>query len=214
MSELLGSQELKLVSDCHPSPQYHLCEPDLDMLTSVIENERTRRLVLQQLDKLETELDDLTESHPIHDNDSDIPLKIDYLEKLSLILKEEIQLVGKSIKALKERTENPEIYIAMGRLSDSEFNRAYASLKQNPNRQIRKELAQNSQDCDGYFCSSKRLLESLKVDNMNNKLGSSPPSYDIAASVRKASDSAPLKPPQSFWKKFWKYLLDGIPDAV
>ncbi|KAJ5535451.1 hypothetical protein N7527_001705 [Penicillium freii] len=201
MSELLGSQELKLVSDCHPSPQYHLCEPDPDMLTSVIENERTRRLVLQQLDKLETELDDLTESHPIHDNDSDILLKIDYLEKLSLILKEEIQLVGKSIKALKERTENSEIYIAMGRLSDSEFNRAYASLQQNPHHQIRKELAQNSLDCD---CSSKRLLESSKVDNMNDKLGSSPPSYDIAASVRKVSDSAPLKPPRSFWKKFWE----------
>ena len=201
MSELLGSQELKLVSDCHPSPQYHLCEPDPDMLTSVIENERTRRLVLQQLDKLETEFDDLTESHPMHDNDSDIPLRIDYLEKLSLILKEQIQLVEKSIKAQKERIENPEIYIAMGRLSDSEFNRAYASLQQNPNHQIRKELAQNSQDCD---CSSKRLLESSKVDNMNDKLGSSPPPYDIAASVRKASDSAPLKPPRSFWKKFWK----------
>ncbi|KAJ5407476.1 hypothetical protein N7465_008760 [Penicillium sp. CMV-2018d] len=174
------------------------------MLTSVIENERTRRLVRRQCKKLETELDDPTESHPMHDNDSDIPLRIDYLEKLSLILKEHIQLVEKSIKAQKERIENPEIYIAIGRLSDSEFNRAYASLKQNPNRQIRKELAQNSQDCDDYVCSSKRLLESPKVDNMNDKLGSSPPSYDIVASVRKASDSALLKPPRSFWKKFWK----------
>lgn len=174
------------------------------MLTSVIENERTRRLVLQQCEKIETELDDLIENHPMHDNDKDIVLRIDYLEKLSLFLKEEIQLIGKSIKALKERIETPEIYIAMGRLSDSEFNRAYASLKQNPNRQIRKELAQNSQDCDDYFCSSKQLLESLKVDNMNDKLGPSPPSYNTAASVRKASDSAPSKPPQSFWKKFWK----------
>jgi hypothetical protein len=46
MFELLGSQELKPVSDCHPSPQYHLCEPSPDVLTSVIENERTRRLAL------------------------------------------------------------------------------------------------------------------------------------------------------------------------
>ncbi|KAJ5192638.1 hypothetical protein N7449_008780 [Penicillium cf. viridicatum] len=204
MSELLGSQELKPVSDCHLSPQYHLCEPNPDMLTSVIENERTRRLVLQQCENIETELDDLIENHPMHDDDKDIVLRIDYLEKLSLFLKEEIQLIGKSIKALKERIENPEIYIAMGRLSDIEFNRAYASLKQNPNRQIRKQLAQNSQDCDDYFCSSKRLLDSLKVDNMNDKLGPSPPSYNTAASVRKASYGAPSKPPQSFWKKFWK----------
>lgn len=176
------------------------------MLTSVIENERTRRLVRQQWEKIETELDDLIENHPMHDDDKDIVLRIDYLEKLSLFLKEEIQLIGKSIKALKERIENPEVYIAMARLSDSEFNRAYASLKQNPNRQMRRELAQNSQDCNDYFCSSGRLLESSKVNNMNDKLGENPPSYDITASVWKASDSAIAKPPRSFGKKFWKYL--------
>jgi hypothetical protein len=85
MSEILG--ELKPVSDCHPSPQYHLCEPNPDMLTSVIENERTRRLVLQQCEKTEAEFDDSTENHPVHD-DNDILLKIDYLEKLPLFLKE------------------------------------------------------------------------------------------------------------------------------
>ncbi|OQE44213.1 hypothetical protein PENCOP_c002G08570 [Penicillium coprophilum] len=168
------------------------------MLTSVIENERTRRSVLQQCEKIKTELDDLMENHPMYDDDKDIMLKIDYLVKLSLFLEEEIQLIGTSIKALKERIETPEIYIALGSLSDSEFNRAYASLKQNPNRQIRNELDQSSQNCDDYFCSSKRLLESF----MNNKVGPSPPSYNTAASVRKASDSAPSRPPRSFWKKF------------
>jgi hypothetical protein len=115
-----------------------------------------------------------------------------------------MQLVAKLSNVLKERKENPEIYIAMERLSDSEFNRAYASLKQNPNRQMRRELTQNSQDRDDYFCSSRRSLDASKVDGINDKLGQSPPSYDIAASVRKASDSAPAKPPRSFWKKFWK----------
>ncbi|CAI7636329.1 unnamed protein product [Penicillium discolor] len=150
MSELLGSQELKPVSDCHLSPQYHLCEPNPDMLTSVIENERTRRLVLQQCEKMETELDDLIENHPMHDNDKDIMLKIDYLEKLSLFPKEQIQLTGKLIRALKE------------------------------------------------------LSSTGLVDNMNDKLGPSPPSYNTAASVRKASDGALSKPPRGFWKKFWK----------
>ncbi|CAG7948688.1 unnamed protein product [Penicillium nalgiovense] len=204
MSELLGSQELKRVSDCHPSPQYHLCEPNPDVLTSVIENERTLRLALEQGTKIETELGNLTENHPMHDDD--LPLMIDFLEKLSVLLKEEMQLVNKLSNVLKERIETPEIYIALERLSDSEFNRAYASLKQNPNHKMRRELAQNSQDRDNYFCSSGRLLESSKVDNMNDKLGQSPPSYDMAASVRKASDSAPAKPPRSIWKKPWKYL--------
>ncbi|OQE84750.1 hypothetical protein PENNAL_c0026G07459 [Penicillium nalgiovense] len=204
MSELLGSQELKPVSDCHPSPQYHLCEPSPDVLASVIENERTLRLALEQGTKIETELGNLTENHPMHDDD--LPLMIDFLEKLSVLLKEEMQLVNKLSNVLKERIETPEIYIALERLSDSEFNRAYASLKQNPNRQMRRELAQKSQDRDDYFGSSGRLLESSKVDNMNDKLGQSPPSYDMAASVRKASDSAPAKSPRSFWKKLWKYL--------
>lgn len=204
MSELLGSQELKPVSDCHPSPQYHLCEPNPDALTSVIENERTRRAALQQCIKLETELENLAENHPTHDDGS--PLMIDYLEKCFLLLKEEMQLVTKLSNVLKERIENPEIYIAMERLSDSEFNRAYASLKQNPNSQMRRELAQNSQDRDDYFCSSGRLLESSKVNSMNDKLGQSPPSYDMAASVRKASDGAIAKSPRSFGKKFCKYI--------
>ncbi|KAJ5783214.1 hypothetical protein N7457_004988 [Penicillium paradoxum] len=203
MSELLGSQESKPVSDCHPSPQYHVCEPSPDLLTSVIENEHTRRLAMQQYTKLETKLEDLAENHPTHD-DGVSPM-IDFLEKLFLALTEMIQLVTTLSNVLKERLETPEIYIAMERLSDSELNRAYASLKQNPNRQMRRELSQNSQDGDDYFCSSGRLPESSKVDNMNDKLGQSPPSYDITASVQKLRDSAPAKPPRSFWKKFLKW---------
>ncbi|KAJ5945430.1 hypothetical protein N7516_005598 [Penicillium verrucosum] len=206
MSKLLGSQELKPVSDYHPSSQCHLCEPSPDVLTSVIENERTRRLALEQMTKLETELGNLSENHPMHDDDDAPLLIIDFLEKFFLLLEEEIQLVRKFSNVLKERLENPEIYIAMERLSDSEFDRVYASSKQNPNRQMQRKLAQNSQDRNDYFFSSGRLLESSKVDNMNDKLGQSPPSYDMAASVRKSSDGAPAKPARSFWKKFCKSL--------
>ncbi|KAJ5970802.1 uncharacterized protein N7479_000720 [Penicillium vulpinum] len=202
MSELLGSRELKPVSECHHSPQCHLCEPNPYILTSVIENERARRLAAQQFAKMETEFDNLSENAPAYDDGGS--LMIDFLDRFFLALEEEIKLVTKLSNVLKERTENPEIYIAIGRLSEIEFNRAYTSLKQNPNRQLRRELAQNSQDCDNCFCSSGRLLGSLKVDHINNKPGQSPPSYDIAASVRKASDSAPAKPHRSFWKKFWR----------
>lgn len=70
MSELLGSHELKSVSDCHPSLQSHLCEPSPDVLTSIIGNEYTLRLTLQQGTKLETELENLAENYPIHDDDA------------------------------------------------------------------------------------------------------------------------------------------------
>jgi hypothetical protein len=204
MSELLGSQDSKPVSDCHPSPKYHLCEPSPDVLTSIIENQRAFRLATKRMTEIEIISEDFCENHPAHD--SDIQIKIDRLEKLSPLLEELMHLCTKLTNLLKERLENPEIHIAIGKLSDSELNRAYASLKQNPNRQMRRELAQNSQDRDDCFCSSGRLLESSKVDNMNDKLGQSPPSYDMAASVRKASDSATSKPARRFWKKFWRCL--------
>ncbi|KAJ5158135.1 uncharacterized protein N7500_007786 [Penicillium coprophilum] len=204
MSGLLGSQESKPVSDYHPSPQYRLCETGPDLLTSVIENERARRLAMEKCTKLETELENLADSHPMHEDG--VPPMIDYLERFFLLLKEEMEMVTHLSNLLKERIENPEIYIAIERLSDSEFNRACASLKQDSNRQIRKELAQNSQDHDDYFYSSGWQLESSKVDCMNDKLSQSPPSYDMAAKVRKASDIAPAKSLRSFRKKFWKYL--------
>ncbi|KAJ5545238.1 hypothetical protein N7535_006379 [Penicillium sp. DV-2018c] len=202
MSELLGSQESKPVSDCHPSPQCHLCEPSPDVLTSVMENERTWRLAEEQCEELVSELENFAKNHP--NDDDDVPLMIDHLEEFSSLLKEQMRLVTEFSNVLKERLETPEIYIAMERLSDDEFNRAYASLKQKPNRQMRRELAQNSQDRDDYFCSCGRSLESSKVKNMNDKLGQSPPSYNMAAGVQKASDGAIAKPPRSFGKKFWK----------
>jgi hypothetical protein len=202
MSELLGSQDSKPVPDCHPSPQYHLCEPSPDVLTSIIENERAFRLAIKRMTEIETISEDFSENRPA--GDCDIQIRIDYLEQSSLLLEEMMQLCTKVKNLLKERLENREIYIAIGGLSDSELNRAYASLKQNPNRQMRRELAQNSQDRDDCFCSS--LPESSKVDNMNDKLCQSPPSYDMATSVRKASDSATSKPPRRFLKKFWRCL--------
>ncbi|KAJ5770264.1 uncharacterized protein N7511_002315 [Penicillium nucicola] len=205
MSELFGSQEVKPASDYHASPEYHLCESSPDVLTSVIENERTVRLALEQLARLETEREKLDKTHATMD-DGDILLAIDYLEKLFPILKQGSPLIETLPNVLKERIEHPEIYHAFGRLSDSEFDRAYASLKQNPKRQVRRELAQSTHNHDDYFCSFGRFLESSKVGNMNGKLGQSPPSYDMAAIVRKANYSAPAKPPRSFVKKFWKYL--------
>lgn len=80
MSELLdGSQGSKPIPDCHdPSPAYDLgSSPDL--LTSVMENERTRRLILQQLDKIDAESETLLKNHPINNR------KLDYMELIEFM---------------------------------------------------------------------------------------------------------------------------------
>ncbi|KAJ5274790.1 hypothetical protein N7497_005396 [Penicillium chrysogenum] len=117
MSELLGSQDSKPVPDCHPSPQYHLCEPSPDVLTSIIENERAFRLAIKRMTEIETISEDFSENRPA--GDCDIQIRIDYLEQSSLLLEEMMQLCTKVKNLLKERLENREIYIAIGGLSDT-----------------------------------------------------------------------------------------------
>ncbi|KAJ5285279.1 hypothetical protein N7524_000585 [Penicillium chrysogenum] len=112
MSELLGSQDSKPVPDCHPSPQYHLCEPSPDVLTSIIENERAFRLAIKRMTEIETISEDFSENRPA--GDCDIQIRIDYLEQSSLLLEEMMQLCTKVKNLLKERLENREIYIAIG----------------------------------------------------------------------------------------------------
>lgn len=96
----------------------------------------------------------------------------------------------------------------MQRLSNSEFNRAYASLKRNPNSQVGVKLAQDSQDYDDSFLSSvlsEQLYESSEEeDDMDDKVGQSLPSYEAVAKIQKATGSAPAKP-RSFWKKLWRF---------
>jgi hypothetical protein len=57
MSELFESQESKTVPYCDDRPpQYDPCQPSQDVLTSVIENEHTGRILAQRLKELETKL--------------------------------------------------------------------------------------------------------------------------------------------------------------
>ncbi|KAK4861624.1 hypothetical protein LT330_003659 [Penicillium expansum] len=234
MSELsFESQESKTVSYCHDCPpQYDYCQPSQDVLTSVIENEHTRRILCQRLGNMATELLDLGEKKLT--DETDYLMITEYLLEMGRLYTEGMQISTELANVYKERTvRNVELYTAMSRLTDSEFNRTYASLKRDPSRQVRHELAQdhkghadcydrdcghNSQrslgtkqmegarDCTCDFpCSDGRLFElSQKLEKINDKLGQSLQSHDTA-NVSKTTHNAPTKPPRSFLKRILKH---------
>jgi hypothetical protein len=146
-----------------------------------------------------------------------------------------VQISTELADVYKERTvRNTELYTAMERLTDSEFNRTYASLGRDANRPMRHELAKSHEDrgdryrdcgynsqrslvekqiggagdstCDSP-CSRDRFFElSAKVDKINDKLGQSLQSNDTA-NVPKTTHDATTKPPRIFWKRILEHSL-------
>lgn len=213
MSELLfESQESKIGADCDDRPpQYDSYQPSQDILTSVIENEHTRRILLQRLDDLGTEFLNLSENKP---TETDYLLLAELLLEMGRSYTEAMQVATQLGNIYKERTvRNTELYIAMSRLTASEFNQTYASLRRDPSRQMRHEgynsqpsLRTKQKEGAGSPCSCDRFFELLvKVDKINDQLGQSLQSHDTA-NVRKTIHDTPTKPRRSFWKRTFKHL--------
>lgn len=233
MSELFSEiQESKTVPYCHDRPpQYDSSQPSQDVLTSVIENEHTRRMLAQRLDNFGTGCLNLADTTP---TETDYLQRAELLLKMSQLYTEGMQVATELADVYKERSiQNTELYTAMSRLTDSEFNRTYASLRRDPNPQVQHKLAQdhkNRGDCDerdcGYNsqcslgtkqieaagdctcdspCSWDRFFElSAKVDMINDKLGQSLQCHDTA-NISKTTHDAPAKPPRGFWKRISKH---------
>jgi hypothetical protein len=134
MTELfLEGQESKTVPYCHDRPpQYDSCQPSQDILTSVIENDHTRRILLQRLNNLKKKSKNLVKKKKPAEND--YLLLAETTQEGSRIFTEGMQIATELSNIYKERAvQNTELYTAMSRLTTSEFNRTYASLKRNPN---------------------------------------------------------------------------------
>lgn len=204
MSELLfESQESKTGPDCdNRPPQYDPYQPSQDILTSVIENEHTRRILHQRIDNLGTEIINLTEEKK--PTDTDYVLLEEVSQELSRKFTEVAHITAELANVYKERVAgNTELYTAMLRLTVSEFDQTYASLRRDPNRQMQHE-GYNSQhslgikqvEGAGSPCFCDRFFElSAKVDKINDQLGQSLQCHDT-----------PAKPPRSFWKRILKRL--------
>ncbi|KXG48147.1 uncharacterized protein PGRI_020170 [Penicillium griseofulvum] len=237
MSELFfEDQESKTVPYYHDRPpQYDSCQSSQDVLTTVIENERTCRILIQRLNSLGTEMADVAENSD-KPTDSDHLLRAELLLEMSRLFAEGSHISRELADIYKERPgPNSELYVAMSRLTFSEFDRTYASLRRNANRQIQDELGQDHTDrtdcsesefeynsqCTSEMneregtgdlthdppCSCDRFLElSAKVDEIHDKLGQSLQSHETA-NVSETIHDTPAKRPRSFWRRIMKHPL-------
>lgn len=148
-----------------------------------------------------TELVNLAEKKP---TDTDYLLLEGLFQEMGRLFTEAARMATELANVYKERiVGNTELYTAMLRLTVSEFDQTYASLRRDPNRQMQHE-GYNSQrslrtkqiEGAGSPCSCDRFFElSAKVDKINDQLGQSLQSHDT-----------PAKPRRSFWKRTFKHL--------
>ncbi|KAJ5159557.1 uncharacterized protein N7482_006561 [Penicillium canariense] len=232
MSEVFSEgQESKTVPSCHDRPpQYDSGQPSQDLLTSLIENEHARRTLTQQgihiTDKFDNWADEI-DKKPTH---TDCLFVAELFLEIGQLFTELGHISTETANLYKERAvQNTKLYTTMGRLTDSEFDQMYASLKRDPSRQMRHKLAQDRCDCydrdcgsnsqrysgskqidgtgDSTFdspCSHDQFFELLaKVDKINDKLGQNLQSHDTV-NVSKTTDDAAAKPHWNFWKRIMR----------
>ncbi|CAG7943063.1 unnamed protein product [Penicillium nalgiovense] len=197
MSEPFESQASKTVPYCDDRPpQYDPCQPNQDVLTSVVENEHTRRVLIQRLEELDRKILSLSERNPI---------EIDYFQAVNFFLElgqlctEGVQISTESANIHKERTiQNTELYTAMSRLTDTEFNRTYASLGRDSNRLMRHELDQDHEDRGNCYrdCGndSQRSLVKKQIEGVEDCTCDSPCSrdrfFELSAKMDKINDNS------------------------
>ncbi|KAJ5460002.1 uncharacterized protein N7458_001554 [Penicillium daleae] len=216
-------------------PQYDLSQLSHDVLTSVIENEHTCRSLIRRIDDIRTGILDIIENEI-----KKIEAGKDYIQmeefhlKMGRVCAEASHLYFELANAYKERTfQDTDIDAAISKLSDSELDRAYASAKRDPSRQMQHEVLPKEHERGGecqdrdsrhnshHFstmkhreqfsectsnspCSCDRFFDlSAKVDKLNEKLSENIP-FPKPAKISKVTDAAAAKPPRSFWKRILK----------
>lgn len=221
MSELsVEGQGPKAAPCCHDHPpQYDSYRGSQDLLTSIIKNEHTERKSAQRIRELDTEvanmLKQLKKKTPLKTPDWN--LMAEFYEEFGGACTEMTQIIAAMVNVCKERAVyNTDLYKAISKLTDDKLERIHDSLKRDPSRQVRHELAQDHQgrgDRDSghnFQCSSTtkqveragncrynscgRFAELLaKMDKINEKSG------------QKMADDATAKSPVSFWKKIFRH---------
>lgn len=134
-----GSNIASYHHDCPPN--YDSCQPSQDLLRFVIENEYSFRESYQQLDILNKKMDKYEKDVP-RSADGNYILSSKILLDMSGFFAEASQVSTALANVLQERTvQNNLLHTAISRLTISEFDCVYASLKQDSTRQIRQKLA-------------------------------------------------------------------------
>lgn len=187
----IKGQESKIVSYCddHP-PQYDTCQPSEDMLTSVLENERTHRSIRFRLDDIGAEM--LNKIQKVEE--MELPDTPDYIfaaefyQDIGQLATEMGQSLTELANIAKESAvKHTDLCTVMARLSENEFNRIYDSSKRDLNQRMQYGLAQ---------------------DHTNGEPDQRLPSYDTAnpSKMNDAAAAAASKPRVSFWANLKKVL--------
>lgn len=188
----IRGQEPKTVSYCddHP-PQYDTCQPSGDMLTSVLEYERTDRNIRFRLNDIGAEM--LNKIQKIDEwempDSPDYIFAAEFYQEIGQLATEMGQSLTELANITKEcAVKHPDLCIVMARLSENEFNRIYDSSKRDLNQRMQHGLAQ---------------------DHTNSEPDQRPPSDDTVNPSKMNDDGAApaaAKPRVSFWANLQKVL--------
>lgn len=217
MSEIsFESQESKTAPDCHERPpQYNSCQPSQDILGSVIENEHAFRVLKPRILEFDDPIEILEAAETNYLGQADAFLEF------SAFLEKGLHLCTDLSKVLRERAvQNTELYTAMSRLTESEFNRTYASFKRGISQQlVQHEPARggndpgqqypHGDDVRGSSSSCDKFSElSAKVDMINDKLEQRFQMHHDTTNVP-STHSTQEMPRRSLWKTIRKGLAGG-----
>lgn len=234
MSEIsVDAQESKAIPCYHDQlPQYCSNQPSQDLLASIIETEHTRRILDQRIEDGFEEIEDLIERAPTDETSRLASAR--WLQKSGQKFKDIGQMMIESA-VLREKWagENGGIYIALSKLTESEFNQTYSSLKRCANQQPRYALVEDHQcgsqcynrnsgnkfqsaplnkygtEAGDYnhdsICSCARVSYlSTTADHINEKIDKNPLPHD-KADIPLRTDRMGEKSPKSFWKRILKH---------
>lgn len=234
MSEIsVDGQESKAVPCYHDQlPQYSSKQPSQDMLASIIETEHTRRILEQRIEDFSEETEDLIKRAPTDESSRLASAK--WLQKCGQKFKDLGQIIIEAADILEKWAgENGGIYIALSKLTESEFNQTYSSLKRYANQQLLHAPVEdhqggshcNNRDSGNKFqsapltkygkgagdyardsiCSCDRVSNlSTTADHINEKIDRSLLPHDKADILTRTNRTG-AKSPKSFWKRILKH---------
>jgi hypothetical protein len=224
----IKGQESKTVSYCHNHPpQYDACQPSEDILTSVLENEKTRwniRILLddisaEMLTKIqkmeEGELSDSSDDISSDDISPEYISTAEFYQDIGRLATEMGQLLAELANRTKKcAVKHTDLCSVMCRLSENEFNRLYDSLKRNLNQRMQHGLAQDH--TNGGYChdrdiehESQRSLTTKQVQRAGNSSTSdqSLPSYGMANASKMNDDAAAAAKPRVRFRASLKTIV-------
>ncbi|OOQ91100.1 hypothetical protein PEBR_02503 [Penicillium brasilianum] len=203
----IEGQESKTVSYyCDHPPQYNTSQPSEDILTSILENERTCRNIRLRLNEIGAEMFDKMERKEERQSLRSIGYisAAEFYQDIGRLATEMGQSLAKLANIAKERAvKNSDLCTVISKLSRNEFNRIYDSSKRHSLTTKQVERADNSSTSDFLFLRDRFFELSAEVEP-----NQSPPSYDTTytSKLNDDDDAAATKPSVLFWVSLKKII--------